>query len=152
MKIKAGIFLTAILGAGPLLAQPGPLGVDTDGDGLISRAEAQAALNERFDRMDANGDGAVSREEMRAGFQGRREGRREAFEGRANERFDAADTDGDGALSLAELQAVRPQLTQERFETMDRDGDGLISRDERPRRGPPDGRPMRGEGRGPGAF
>jgi len=40
---------------------------DTDGDGAISRAEAQASMPrmaERFESLDANDDGKVSREEM----------------------------------------------------------------------------------------
>jgi Ca2+-binding EF-hand superfamily protein len=42
---------------------------DKDGDGELTREEAQAAglqrIVDQFDRLDANGDGKVSREEMR---------------------------------------------------------------------------------------
>ena len=43
--------------------------LDTDGDGRISKAEAQAnapRLSERFAEIDANGDGFVTPEEMKA--------------------------------------------------------------------------------------
>lgn len=43
---------------------------DTDGDGALSRTEAQAAhmtrILDNFDRLDTNKDGKVTREEMRA--------------------------------------------------------------------------------------
>jgi len=42
---------------------------DVDGDGALTRAEAQAGgfskLLKHFDRLDADGDGKVTREEMR---------------------------------------------------------------------------------------
>lgn len=36
---------------------------DTNGDGLVSRQEFQAASDKRFDRMDKNGDGVLSEDE-----------------------------------------------------------------------------------------
>lgn len=51
--------------------------IDTDGDGRISKAEAQAnapRLAQRFDQLDANGDGYLTPEELRAGFQHRHRG------------------------------------------------------------------------------
>ena len=137
MRVQYWITIVGLLAGSQALAQPG---FDSDGDGLVSRAEFEAAAAERFERLDANGDGMLSRDELRDGALSARGRMAE----RRGERFAAIDTDGDGAWSLAELQAVRPELTQERFAQMDADGDGLISEDERPMRG----WPMRGH-RGP---
>ncbi len=138
---------TALVGADGARAQGrAPFG-DTDGDGLVTRAEAEAALDRRFAELDTNGDGAISRDEVEAQREMRRMERRERLEARATERFDEADADGDGALSLAELQARRPELTQERFEAMDSNADGLITADEMPGRDR-----MRWRGRRDGGF
>lgn len=38
---------------------------DTNGDGVISRAEFMAVAAKRFDKMDANSDGSLSKDEMK---------------------------------------------------------------------------------------
>jgi hypothetical protein len=63
-------------------------GADADGNGMISRAEAEKAmprLVRRFDRIDANKDGQVTREEMAAA-------RKAHFERRKDSKPDAAPT------------------------------------------------------------
>ena len=59
---------------------------DTNGDGAISRAEAQTSLPRlarHFERVDANKDGQVTREEMAAA-------RKVRFERRKRDKPDAA--------------------------------------------------------------
>ena len=54
------------------------IAADVDGDGLLSRAEAAAALPRvasKFERMDANGDGQLSAGEFRAWLARRKAGR-----------------------------------------------------------------------------
>ncbi len=40
---------------------------DTDGDGMITKAEYFAFIEQRFEKMDLNGDGTVTKDELYAG-------------------------------------------------------------------------------------
>jgi len=93
---------------------------DTNGDGLISRAEAAALprLAKHFDEIDANKDGQISADEMRASHEKRRA-----------DHMKKVDTNGDGLISKAEAQANAPRLF-EHFDQMDANKDGQISKDE----------------------
>ena len=55
---------------------------DTNGDGQITRDEAQAAAaamaTKRFDKLDLNHDGVLTREEVQQAFQARRAQRHQA--------------------------------------------------------------------------
>ena len=94
-RLFAAAALTAL--AAPAFAQDGDLnntlGRDTDGDGLISREEAQAAQTAAYNRLDADGNGTVSLEEFRTVLMGR---------------FDQVDTNDDDFLSRDELKKARP--------------------------------------------
>jgi hypothetical protein len=88
---------------------------DTDGDGIVTRAEAMAQADAMFARMDTNKDGTVSAEERQTAMPGRgpqRGGDGELTAARMREmagrRFDRLDTNGDGRLDAAELAAARP--------------------------------------------
>ena len=121
---------------------------DADGNGMLSRAEAERAaplLAKQFDAIDANRDGQISPEEIRvfrrAGRGGRRarggaqwtQGSQGSQGTRAGAKFEyyftSADTDGDGALSRAEAERGLPRVAK-KFERIDRDGDGRLTREE----------------------
>lgn len=93
---------------------------DTDGDGKISKAEADAASEKKFREADLDGNGSVSFEE----FQALAEKRRLM---KLKHRFERSDKDGNGTLSSDELGSRHSS----RFERMDTDGDGEISEEER---------------------
>jgi hypothetical protein len=102
--------------------------LDTDGDGSLSRAEAEAGapgLARNFERFDKDGDGRLTREEIQA----QRAQMREQARARADERWAQADTNGDGAIDLAEAQTGMPRAA-ENFDRLDADGNGLLSREE----------------------
>jgi len=126
MKTVAILTALALGSAATLvLAADGPHGghgmgdrvraADTNGDGLISRAEAAALpkLAEKFDAIDTNRDGQLSRDEMRAFRQ-------------ASVLRRMGDADGDGRISKAEALAK----ASERFDRVDSNHDGFISADE----------------------
>lgn len=102
--------------------------LDTDGDGAVSQAEAQAGaprMAEHFVKLDTDGDGRVTDEEMQAA----RARHREEMQARGEERYRSADTNGDGSIDLAEAQTSMPRAA-DRFVDIDADGNGLLTREE----------------------
>ncbi|MCW4461288.1 hypothetical protein OK349_06185 [Sphingomonas sp. BT-65] len=106
---------------------------DTNGDGMISKAENRTMVEARFARMDANGDGTISADERRMG-RGMGKGKRARAQAagetmgampgkmKAGRAMKSADGDGDGAISKAEFDAQ----SAERFTKLDANGDGKI--------------------------
>jgi hypothetical protein len=107
--------------AGPERPMRDPMArADTNGDGVITRAEAIAESDARFDRMDVNHDGKITKDERPEP----RGGRGGGFGGRMMERMDA---NGDGAISKDEQRAQALQ----RFDRLDANHDGKIDQAER---------------------
>ena len=101
--------------------------IDTNGDGLISKAENRAMVEARFARMDADKDGMVEAGEGRKGWGKRGEGRGGKAKGMRGGRGGGAgmmmaDTNKDGAISKAEFDAMSAQ----RFAKLDTNSDGKI--------------------------
>ncbi|HEY0233387.1 MAG TPA: EF-hand domain-containing protein [Dokdonella sp.] len=74
--------------------------IDTNGDGVISRAEYQAWVDSRFDKLDSNRDGSVDANEIASSpaTAARVEKRAEGFV----KRFDQS---GDGKVSKSDFEA-----------------------------------------------
>lgn len=101
---------------------------DTNGDGVISRDEANAAGAERvakmFDQLDTNKDGQLTPDELRQAHQDRMA----AMKGRFDADFKNADRNGDGGLSKDEAAAM-PMIAKH-FDEIDTNKDGVVSREE----------------------
>lgn len=110
---------------------------DTDGNGMLSRAEAGRAaprLAKSFDAIDANRDGQISPEDIRVWRRTAKGERRVKAAGTdAQAKFDGhfsrADSDGDGALSRAEAAQGLPRVAA-KFDRIDKDGNGRVTREE----------------------
>lgn len=122
---------------------------DDDGDGVISRQEAQDSrvLADHFQALDTNNSGGIDQQEYEAasayianidfssvdingdGVISQREA--EAMPDSLKAEFDTVDADGDGNVSPSEYRAAAVDLLQDvNFEQIDRDGDSVISPDE----------------------
>ncbi len=117
--------------------------MDQNGDGKLTRGEADKAAAERFAKMDKNRDGSVTQEEFRVG--------RQALHGKAVERrFKKRDQNGDGALTLREAD-----MPASRFDAIDANHDGRVTlaemrRQRQSKREAATKRGRRGKGRGRG--
>ena len=99
---------------------------DKDGDGRISRAEADASLPriaKNFDALDTNKDGFLTKDELRAGHG------KSGHGGKMHDAMKAADKDGDGKFSREEANASMPRLAKD-FDAIDTNKDGFVTRDE----------------------
>jgi EF hand len=126
--MKHGIKTTLAAAIALLLSAPAFAGdnpdranVDTNGDGRIDLAEAQAARPgftiDKFNAADANRDGQLSTDEWH-GYPG--EGKH----------YGELDANKDGNYTLEELRGTHPDLTQEKWSSYDTNKDGKVSKDE----------------------
>jgi hypothetical protein len=113
--------------------------IDTDGDGALSQAEIDAAVNGRLAEFDADGNGALSLAEFEALWAS-------LTQPVAVRAFQHLDPDGDASVTAAELGEHFGSLVAH----FDRDDDGVLSPDDR--RGPMRGAAPHRRGFGFGWF
>lgn len=136
--MKYVAILTAVsLGSAAILAVAAPEGraglqerikqADTDGNGMLSRAEAAALprIAKQFDAIDANHDNQITADELKA-FHEKARGEHAKQRG---EHWKKLDTNGDGKVSKEEAKAGAPRMA-EHFDAIDANKDGFITPDE----------------------
>lgn len=97
--------------------------LDLDGDGQITRAEAEGAMTARFAEADIDENGTLSLAEMQALEQTRQADR-------LAERFQRMDANGNGEISVDEMPQPDAERMTRMFDRADADGDGVISAEE----------------------
>jgi EF hand domain-containing protein len=112
--VSAVIGITAL--SGLAFAHGGMAKMDSNGDGKVTLAEAQAASKRRFERMDKNKNGVVTKDEV---------------PDRAEHYFARTDANKDGQVTLAEAQAA----AQAWFQKLDANKDGVLTENEFPHHG-----------------
>ena len=124
LLIAAALGATAITGIATAQTQTqqqnargmrGMAAADRNGDGVITRAEATAAADAMFARMDKNRDGKLSADE-RPGRRGAAAGEitQQQFRDHAMKRFDRMDTNKDGRIDQTERNAMRANRGEHR--------------------------------------
>ena len=100
--------------------------LDTNGDGVISKAEFNAFNARHFKKLDTNNDGKLTPEELQGGH------KQEMGHGdgttHLDQRFNAADANHDGGLDREEASNM-PMLSQY-FDEVDANKDGKVTRQE----------------------
>lgn len=100
--------------------------LDTNGDGVISKAEFNAFNARHFKKLDTNKDGKITPEELQGGpKQGMGHGDGTTH---LDQRFNAADANHDGGLDREEAKEM-PMLSMY-FDEVDANKDGKVTRQE----------------------
>jgi len=136
LKLAAGALAAAAL-AGTALAQSNvtiaptkPQG--TEGPRSLKRTDVVQQIDAEFKSLDTNGDGKISKAEIQAAVDKMTAATAAELKQRQDEEFRKLDTDHNGQLSLAEYEAgvkITPKagIADQRLQAFDTNKDGVIT-------------------------
>ncbi len=123
-----------VLISSPSFAEKGMKAVDTNNDGVVSRAEAEASVDRQFTTLDVDKNDKISKDEFKATFKIAEANipaevlkkHKGMIEKGGMMRFKKLDADNSGDLSKSELKADMDK----RHTAMDKNKDGNVTKDE----------------------
>lgn len=128
LKLAAGAIATLV--AGTALAQTTPPA--SAPPRTLTRAQVVQQVDAEFKNLDTNGDGKISKAEIQAAVDKMAADTSAEIKKRQQEDFNKLDTDHNGQLSLAEYEAgvkITPKagLADQRLQAFDTNKDGVIT-------------------------
>ena len=129
VKFAAGALAAAVL-AGTALAQTAPKAAAAPQ--TVTRAQVTQQIDAEFKALDTNGDGKISKAEIQSALDKMRSNAATEIKKRQDEEFSKLDTDKNGQLSLAEYEAgvkITPKTgaADQRLQAFDANKDGVIT-------------------------
>jgi len=103
LSLYAGLMVLSVTSAAALHAAP--VKADSEGNRVITKAEAMAAADARFAKIDVNGDGSLNAADRTAMM---------------TKRFAIIDTNGDGSISQSEFIATQQAGAERRADRRER--------------------------------
>ena len=127
LKLAAAALAAAV--ASPALAQTPPT---SQAPQMVTRAQLTQQVDGEFKRLDANGDGKISKAEIQAALDKMMSNTAAELKKRQDEEFSKLDKDKNGQLSLAEYESgvkVTPKAgaADQRLQAFDANKDGVIT-------------------------
>jgi Ca2+-binding EF-hand superfamily protein len=127
-RIAAGALALAF--AGTALAQTAPKAAAPQQS--LTRAQVTQQIDAEFKRLDANGDGKISKAEIQSAVDKMASNTAAELKKRQDEEFSKLDKDKNGQLSLAEYEAgvtIKPKAgaADQRLQVFDTNKDGVVT-------------------------
>jgi Ca2+-binding EF-hand superfamily protein len=121
--------------AAVLMLAPASIALAQAAPKAVSRADFVKSVDTRFNAMDTNHDGVVTRAELAAELQKELDSARAQMTQKLRQQFQQLDTNKDGQLSFAEFSALTggirsAETPEQKLQQLDTNHDGKISAEE----------------------